>query len=104
MSLRLIKQLENSAAKLRSTPDFCEHTFAEVIFPDNQSQMFAPCFRCAKPRLVAVLHYQDNRVTPRRIERARIALAEAAELFSDISEAELRAATAKAYGIDEMLL
>ncbi len=104
MSLRLIKQLETTAQKLRSTPDFCEHSFAEIIFPDNQTQAFAPCFRCAKPRLVAVLHYQDDRVTPRRIEQARAALALTAERFPEISEAERRASVSRAYKIDEKLI
>jgi hypothetical protein len=104
MNLRLIKQLENAAQKLRSTPDYCEHTFAEIIFPDNQAQTFAPCFRCSKPRLVSVLRYEDGRTMPRTLQAARSAFVRSAERFPEHSEAERRAAIAKAFGIDEKLL
>lgn len=103
-SLRLVKQLENSAAKFAVTPDFCEHGFAEIVFPDNRTQKFPPCFRCSKPRLVAILNFEDGRVTPRIIESARRAFTLSAEKFPEISEAERRAAVAGAYHIDEKLL
>lgn len=104
MSLRLIKQLETAAARLAKTPDFCEHTFAEIIFPDNERQKFSPCFRCAKPRLTAILNFEDGRQTPRTMEAARAALALSAERFPDRTEADRRKAIAEAFKVDEVLL
>lgn len=104
MSLRLIKQLETAAARLAKTPEFCEHTFAEIIFPDNQKQTFSPCFRCAKPRLIAVLNFEDGRLTERWLEKARAALAESAETYPTEPEEKRRAAIARAFRIDARLL
>ncbi len=99
----LIRQLKTAIAKLGET-DFCPHTLGEVTFPSGRVETFAPCHLCGLPPLVAVLNYQDGRITPRTVASARAALAKTAEKFPEVSEAERRASVSKAYGIDEKLL
>lgn len=102
---QIIRQLRTAIAKAKvGTTDFCPHTFASITFPSGRTETFAPCYECNLPPLVAMLSYQDGRVMPRTIEAARRALAETAERFPEIDEAERAESCARAFGVDRSLL
>ena len=103
MSEKLLKQLQAKTSELGGIK-FCQHTLLSIIFPDNRTANFPPCDICNLPRLKATLDFDDNRLTPRKLERARRAFAASAVKFPHISKAERRTAVAAAYGIDENLL
>lgn len=104
-SKNLIGKIEENVLLNSTGGKFCPHTLAEIVFPNNHVEKFPLCHLCDLPPLRAVLDYCDGRMTPRKLARARRALAVSGEKFPNEPAEQRIAAVCAAFGctIEDLL-